>query len=145
MQAALIFVVIGVIGGIAVGLQGPLASLIGQRLGLLESVFIVHLGGLVAAGVPLLLRRGGALASWHTLPWYALIAGVFGLVVLGAVNLTIPRLGTTATVVLIVVGQLIIGLVIDQFGLLSTTARPIDLARIIGLLLLFAGTYLIVR
>ena len=145
MQAALIVAVIGLIGGVAVGLQGPMASIIGQRLGTLESIFIIHLGGAIFSAVPLLLMRGGNLSAWRGLPWYTLLAGVFGLVVVSAANYTIPRLGATATIVLIVVGQLVIGLLIDQFGLLETTVRPIGLNRLLGIGILFVGVYLIVR
>ncbi len=144
-QATLVFVLFGLIGGLAVGLQSPLASLLGQRLGPLESVFIIHIGGGIAAGIPLLLLRGGALESWRSVPWYALVAGIFGLVVVIAVTFTIPRLGTTATAVLIVAGQLIAGLVIDHFGLFDTLVRPIDLTRILGILIMFVGVYLVVR
>jgi transporter family-2 protein len=54
-------------------------------------------------------------------------------------------LGVTATVVLIVTGQLVTGLLVDHFGLLDTAIRPLDLSRIIGVAVLFAGVYLIVR
>ena len=40
MESILLIIGIGLIGGIAVGLQGPMASLITQRLGIFESVFI---------------------------------------------------------------------------------------------------------
>ncbi len=36
---------IGLIGGIAVGLQGPMSGVISQRLGPLGSSLIIHLGG----------------------------------------------------------------------------------------------------
>ena len=145
MQAALIVAVIGLIGGVAVGLQGPMASIIGQRLGTLESIFIIHLGGAIFSAVPLLLMRGGNLSAWRGLPWYTLLAGVFGLVVVSAANYTIPRLGATATIVLIVVGQLVIGVVIDHFGLLDTSVRVFTPTRLLGIGVLLAGTYLIMR
>ena len=55
MNHLFVIVVIGLLGGIAIGLQAPLASMINQRLGVLESVFVVHLGGLFAVSVPLIL------------------------------------------------------------------------------------------
>jgi transporter family-2 protein len=119
--------------------------MIGQRLGPLESVFIIHLGGIIAAAIPLALMGGGALGSWRALPWYALAAGVFGLVVVVAVSYTSPQLGATATVVLIVTGQLATGLLVDHFGLLDTAVRPLDLTRILGVVVVFVGVYLIVR
>ena len=46
---------------------------------------------------------------------------------------------------LVVAGQLLTSLVLDQFGLLGYPVRPIDPARAVGALLLIAGVVLIVR
>jgi bacterial/archaeal transporter family-2 protein len=61
------------------------------------------------------------------------------------INHTIPRIGATAGVTLIVIGQLITGMIIDHFGLLDVVVRPIDGTRVLALVLLFAGSYLMVR
>ena len=145
MQSIILPVILGLIGGAAVGLQGPLSSLMSQRLGILESVFIVHLGGALAAGLPLLFMRGGNLSAWRSVPWYALGAGVLGLVVLSAVSITIPRLGSTATVALIVAAQLVIGVLLDYFGLLEISVRSLDLSRCAGIAALLLGTWLLVK
>jgi uncharacterized membrane protein YdcZ (DUF606 family) len=47
MESILLIILIGLAGGIAVGLQSPMASMITQRLGVFESVFIVHLVGTI--------------------------------------------------------------------------------------------------
>ena len=70
MESILLIILIGLAGGVAVGLQGPLASMISQRLGTFESVFIVHVGGALIALLPLLFASGGKLAQWKELPWY---------------------------------------------------------------------------
>ena len=59
MPPVLLYIVVGIISGAVIGLQGPLASIITHRLGLLESVFIIHLGGTLVALIPLLVFRGG--------------------------------------------------------------------------------------
>lgn len=145
MQTTLVLMIAALLGGVAVGLQGPLASIMSQRLGTLESIFIVHLGGAVLVGIPLLALRGGNLGAWRGVPWYALGAGALGLVILGAVSYTIPRIGVATTVTLIVVAELVTAAILDHFGLLETAVRPLDLTRLAGMLLLFVGTYLIVR
>jgi len=145
MPTLVIVVLLGLLGGLAVGLQGPLASLITQRLGLLESIFIVHMGGALAVTVPLLLRGGGRMGEFRSVPWYALGAGVLGLVILGAVSYTIPRVGVAPTVTLIVAGQLVLGVALDHFGLLGAEVRHLDLQRLIGVVVLFVGVWLIVR
>ena len=61
------------------------------------------------------------------------------------INQTMPRLGATTALALIIIGQLVMGILIDQFGLFGVPVRPIDLMRFIGAGLLIAGGYLIVR
>jgi transporter family-2 protein len=145
MQSLVLVITLGFLGGIAVGIQSPLASLISQRLGLLESIFIVHLGGALCVAIPLILIGGGQLVAWRRVPWYALGAGALGLVVIGAVSAAIPRVGASATIILIVAGQLVVGVLIDQFGLFNTLIRPLDLLRVVGLALVLLGAWLVIR
>lgn len=145
MQPLILAVIVGLLGGVAVALQGPLASLMSQYVGTMGSVFIIHLGGALMAGVVLLVIGGGNLGAWRGVPWYALGAGVLGLVVLSSVSYTIPRIGAAATVTLIVVAQLILSTLLDHFGLLGTSVRPIDLSRTLGVAVLLLGTWLMVR
>ncbi len=145
MEIMWLVILVGLAGGAAVGLQGPLTSLMSQRLGTIESVFIVHLGGMVLAALPLLVMGGGNLGAWRNVPWYALAAGSLGLVVLSAVSYTIPRAGAATTVTLIVAAQLVTAALLDHFGLLGAAVRSLDLGRAIGMVILFIGTWLIVR
>lgn len=145
MQTILIIVGIGLIGGVAVGLQGPLASMLSQSMGPLESIFIVHLGGAIASLFPLVLLGGGKLADWRNVPWYTLGAGIFGLVVIGAMSYLIPRVGVAPSIMLIVAGQLAVSVLLDHYGLLGAPVRHLDLKRLFGLLVVFAGVWLTVR
>ena len=145
MESIILIILVGLVGGIAVGVQSPLASMISQKLGVFESVFIVHLGGALIALVPLLLWGGGKLSQWRSLPWYALCAGAFGLVVIGAVSYMIPRVGVAASITTIVAGQLLVGVILDHFGLLGAAERPLDTTRVIGLAVVLAGVWLTVK
>jgi len=145
MESILLIILIGLAGGVAVGIQSPLASMISQRLGLFESVFIVYLGGAVVALIPLLIYGGGKLGQWRSLPWYALGAGIFGLIVIGAISYTIPRVGVAAAITTIVAGQLLVGTILDHFGLLGAAEKSLDATRIIGLVVVLAGVWLTVK
>jgi transporter family-2 protein len=145
MESLFLITLVGLAGGIAVGLQSPLASMLNQRLGMFESVFIVHLGGAVIALVPLLLYGGGRLGQWRSAPWYALCAGVFGLIVIAAISYTIPRVGVAAAITTIVAGQILVAALLDHFGLLGATVRPLDLPRLLGLAVVMMGVWLTVR
>jgi len=145
METIFIIILIGLTGGIAVGLQSPMASMITQRLGLFESVFIVHIGGAIIALIPLLIYGGGKLSQWRSVPWYVLGAGAFGLVVIAAISFTIPRVGVAAAITTVVAGQVLAGAVIDHFGLLEAHLRPMDLTRAIGLVVVLFGVWLTVK
>lgn len=138
----LLLVLFALIGGMAAALQSPMAGMIGQRLGMWESIFIIHLGGAAFALGPLLVQRGGQLASWSTLPWYALAAGAYGLVVVASITLCIPRLGAAATLATFVTGQLALALVMDHFGWFGVPQQPIAALRVAGLGLVLSGTWL---
>lgn len=145
MESVLLIILIGLAGGIAVGLQSPLASMLTQRLGMFESVFIVHVGGALLALLPLLFYGGGKLSQWRSVPGYALGAGVFGLVVIGAISYMIPRIGVAGAITTIVAGQLLVSVILDQFGWLGVMGRPMDATRAIGLGVVLVGVWLTVK
>lgn len=145
MESILLIILIGLAGGIAVGLQSPMASVLTQRLGIFESVFIVHVGGAVIALIPLLFYGGGKLSQWRSVPWYTLGAGIFGLVVIAAISYMIPRVGVAASIITVVAGQLLVGTILDQYGWLGASLRPLDLTRSIGLAVVLFGVWLTVR
>ncbi len=138
-------ILIGIVGGISVGLQSPIAGGMSQRVGGTASSFIIHASGAFLSGALLLLRGGEQIQNWRTLPWYMLGGGMFGVLLYITLSYTLPRLGATTAVVLIIIGQLAVGLVTDHFGLLGVAVRQIDLPRVLGALLLVFAGYLIVR
>lgn len=145
VQGIFLVIFVGLAGGFAVGVQGPLASLMSQRIGTMESIFILHLGGAVAGLIPLLVLGGGNLTNWRNVPWPALLCGVLGLAVIGSISYTIPRIGATIAFILIVAGQLTIGAMLDHFGLLGAAVRPLELSRLLGIAVISVGVWLMVR
>jgi len=127
-----------------VGLQSPMASMLTQRLGVFESVFVIHAGGAILALIPL-LAYGSKLGQWRSLPWYLLGAGVFGLVVVASISYTIPRVGVAAAITTIVAGQLLVGTILDHCGFLGAAVKSLDATRVIGMAVVLAGVWLTVR
>ena len=138
-------VIISLLGGVAIGLQNPLASLMGQRIGILQGAFIIHLGGTIVAGVLLLAVPGGNLSAWRSVPWYALGAGVLGVTLVSAISFAIPRIGVAATVGLVVATQIGLAAWLDHYGLLGLDVRLFDTWRFIGVVLLMVGAWLVLR
>ncbi|MEA4906072.1 MAG: DMT family transporter [Chloroflexi bacterium] len=145
MFNTLLTILIGITGGLAVGVQSPISGQMGQRVGGAASSFIVHFSGMLLSGLYLVFQGGARVRDWLSLPWYMLGSGVFGLILYLTINYTLPRLGAASMAALIITGQLLVGILVDHFGWFGVAARPLDLARAGGALLLLAGGYLLSR
>jgi transporter family-2 protein len=145
MANLILTILIGILGGLAVGVQGPIVSQMSQRIGTMAGTFVVHVSGAILAGALLLVLGGERIGNWRSLSWYMFLSGSFGVILYLTINQTMPRLGATTALALIIIGQLVVGIVIDQFGLFGVSVRQVDLARLLGAGLLIAGGYLIVR
>jgi len=93
---------------------------------------------IVASGTPL-----SNLGLMKEAPPVAWIGGVLGAIFVTVTVLLLPKLGVAMTFSLVIAGQMLITLVIDHFGLLGIPVKEISLARILGVLLIVAGTILI--
>ncbi len=141
----LLTIIVGLLGGVAVGVQTPIANVIGQKVGSAASSVVVHISGLIFSVLVLLLYRGENIQNWRSLPWWAYLAGLFGVILYLTINYTIPRIGTLGAITLIIIGQLVTGTVIDHFGFFGNVVRQVDAGRLLGLLLLIASSYLLTR
>ena len=144
MQPIFLIILVGLLGGMAIGVQSPMSSIISQRMGMMESVFIIHAGGALAALIPLLVF-GSKLGEWRSVPWYTLVAGAFGLIVISAMGYMIPRIGVAGALITLLAGQLLVGSILDHFGWLGVAQRAVDLPRIIGLGVVMFGVWLTVK
>jgi len=145
MIEMIIVIFVGLIGGVAVGTQAPIAGAMAQRVGGASSSFIVHLGGAIASLMLLVIRKGELIHEWRDLPWYMLGCGAFGLILYLSLSHTIPKIGATSAITLLIVGQLLAGLVIDHFGAFGVPIKEVGATRIAAAVLLLSGAILMVR
>ncbi len=110
------------------------AALISFAIGTLFLAAIVALAG-QADGV------GGALE----VPWYYLLGGVLGAAYVFSALVTVSSIGAGGVAAATVTGQLTASVVLDRIGFLGLGEVPVTPGRIAGVLLLLAGTFLIVR
>ena len=76
-------------------------------------------------------------------PWWLWIGGVLGAVYVASAAAFSPKLGAGGFIVLVVAGQMIAAVLVDHFGLMGLTPRPVTLARFAGVALILVGAVLI--
>lgn len=138
-------VLLAVVAGIAVSLQGQFMGLLDRTLGTRESIFVTYAGGGLIIALLMLAFRGGNLKNWPAVPWYAFASGILGLIIVGSIGYVVPRLGVAKGFTLIVASQFVIAALIDHFGFFGAAVRPLDLARLSGLGLILFGVWIAVR
>lgn len=145
MTKFLFLALVAVVGGLGITLQGQFMGIMDRILGTQESVFITYASGGLLASILMLITRGGNLAAFRQVPWYAFLAGATGLVIVGAIGYTVPRLGLAPAFTIMTASQLALAAAIDHFGLMGATARPLGPSQLAGLGVLLAGVWLTVR
>lgn len=133
------------------GIVTPLQTVVNARLrGTLGTPFRASLVsftvGLAATTIAALLLGPYPLVSESALhgPWWMWFAGLFGVIFMTGNILLLPRLGSLQTVLMPVLGQITMGLLIDQFGWLDNPRHPMTMARAAGLVLAVLGVLLAV-
>lgn len=81
----------------------------------------------------------GNLSTVPSQPWWKLLGGVLGAIVVFTTVLLAPKLGITAMLFFIIVGQLITAATIDHFGLIGMPIREVNITKLIGLIIVAFG------
>jgi transporter family-2 protein len=76
-------------------------------------------------------------------PWWVWIGGLFGAFYVAGSIVTAPRLGAATLIALVVAGQTVASLLIDEFGWVGFAERHITPGRIVGMLLVLGGVALV--
>jgi bacterial/archaeal transporter family-2 protein len=145
MDKNVALVVAVVIGGV-VALQGPLNSMLGRSVGGLPATMTAL--GISFASLAVLTAIAGQITGFGSIgdaPTYAVIGGgLVGALYVGSIVWTVRALGVTGLSAATLAGQFAAALLIDHFGWLGVDRSPITAAKLAGVTLLAVGTYLIV-
>ena len=137
-------VVLAILAGLAGSVQVAVMGRFGDRIGVVEALFFATCVQLLLSLAILLVARlgtGRLGQAFHAPPWMWL-GGVMGLTVVFAITFAQPRIGATATIGILIAGQLLMGAVIDRFGLFGVDQIDISWPRAVGIGLLGVGAAL---
>ena len=134
------------VGGL-IALQAPINSQLGKKVGTFQAAFVSFAIGTVLLLVIASTASGGLgrIGEARHLTWYYLMGGVLGAAYVTSVLVTVRTLGAGGVVAATIAGQLAMAVVVDQLGILGVAKQPITALRVVGLALLAAGVWLIVR
>ena len=120
---------------------------LGDRVGIVPAVAVSVIVALVCGLAALLVWErsfAGVRAAAHQPAWLWL-GGVMSVFIVFAITVGPPRIGVTATVAVVIAGNLVSAAIIDRFGLFGVERVALTWARVAGFVLLALGAALTLR
>jgi transporter family-2 protein len=133
------------VGGL-IALQAPVNAGLGKATGNLAAALVSFaVGTLLLALLVIASGKAGGLSSAFDVQWYYLLGGLLGAAYVFTALVTVSAIGAGGVAAATITGQLVTSVVLDRLGVLGLEQEPITLERVVGVALLLAGTYLVVR
>jgi bacterial/archaeal transporter family-2 protein len=137
-------VILTATAGLAGSVQAVVMGRLGDRIGSLEALFFATVLSVVLAGALVLVARRSlaGVGEGFGAPVWMWAGGVLGVFIVFTITYATPKLGATATIGLLIAGQLVMGALIDRLGLFGVEQIGLSWPRILGILLLATGAAL---
>lgn len=140
-------IILGFLAGVGLTIQTSVNTRLRKKVGSPYNASLVSFVVALLFLSALLLITGQGLhiplAQLLNEPAWIWIGGICGLVFLTGNILLFSKLGGVQTVVLPVLGQILMGLIIDNFGLFYSQKTPLSVFRIAGAVMVILGVVLV--
>lgn len=143
------WLVIGFIFGFAPPIQTAINSQLGQQVhsSLFASLISFSVGAIALIVITAFVNRSFKLSTYEPevgkiKPVY-FIGGVLGVVFVTANIVLMPYLGAALTTIVGMLGQMLMGVIIDHFGILGAKKNKINVRKILGIICIFIGIVLL--
>jgi bacterial/archaeal transporter family-2 protein len=145
MDRGLAVILMAFTGGL-IAMQPAINAGLGKATGSIAAAFVSFaVGTLLLALIVGISGQASGLASTFDVRWYYLLGGALGAAYVFTALKTVGTIGAGGVAAATITGQLTLSVVIDRLGILGLEQQPISAARVAGVTMLLAGTYLIVR
>ena len=128
---------LAVLSGILISLNRAANGQVGMSLGAFKASYWNHVVGFAFLTVILLAISGFVWEQAATAPWYVYLGGVLGTFFVAINSYVIPRLGVTKTALLVISGQMLVGVVISNH---SGSVASLFM-QLLGVVLILLGVY----
>ena len=123
----------GILISIMIAVNGGLTA----HYGVYTATVIIHITGIIFISAITFIKRENPFCVRHA--YYLYLGGAIGVMTTVFNNIAFGRISVSAILALGLLGQSIMGLAIDQFGLFYMPRHPFTKGKLLGLLLIFAG------
>ena len=135
-------VIMSIIAGAAMSIQGVMNTRLSEDIGLYESNAFVQGTAFVLSIIAMLVLGNGNWKELGSVNKLYLLGGALGLVITITVMVGIKNLSPTIAISVILIAQLFVAALIDAFGLMGAEKVAFGWSKYVGLGLMIAGVLL---
>lgn len=141
----LLWIIMALLCGAILPIQAGLNSKLGKAAGstIHASLFSFIVGGVALALYIVFTRQTFSLSGLKEAPLHAWTGGLMGAFYVTVIILSFQNLGPALTFGLVLIGQLFVSAVLEQFNLLVAEPHPINIWRVAGFALVIIGAIII--
>ncbi|MCJ8205043.1 DMT family transporter [Pseudomonas sp. RGM2987] len=132
MSVFLLLLVV-VAAGAVLSVQAAINGRLGQTVGVLRSSLLTFTVGTVVTGLLIVFFEPAHAVSLLDVPKWQLSGALFGVVYMIVMVGAVPKVGTAVATVAVIVGQLAMGMLIDNFGWLGNPAIELSRSRVLAM------------
>ncbi len=132
-----------IIAGMSLSIEAAIGGALGERIGELESTYYIFIIGAMATFLVTLFFGKGNLKQIFTVPRWNLTGGLLGVIYLGLLVISVTLIGVGVSVTAVIVGQIVMSIIIEHFGLLGAQRIRLNANRLIAVGLLAVSFILI--
>ena len=140
-----IWIIMALLSGAFLPIQGGINSRLGKEIA--SPVYASLISFLVGAAVlfiyTIVTREQIQLSGLKSAPAYLWSGGLLGAFYVTVIILAFPKIGPALTFGLVVAGQMIISILLDHFNILVAQPHPINIWKLLGVLMVIAGVIII--
>ena len=145
MDRGFAVVLMALVGGL-IAAQPAVNAGLGKATGSIGAALVSFaIGTALLAAIVVVAGQAGGIAGALDVRWYYLLGGVLGAAYVLTALVVVASVGAGGVAAATITGQLTFSVILDRLGVLGLEEVPVTPERVLGVLLLFAGTFLIVR
>ncbi|GAA0127201.1 DMT family transporter [Clostridium sp. CTA-19] len=129
--------ILAIIGGVLTTLSMVINSSLGKRIGVLQSTLINYIVGLLCSMVVLLILGSNvelSMVEFENIPMFVFCGGIIGVVIVYTSNIIIPKIPVVYSMLLLFIGQIVAGIIIDFL-----INKEIEINKILGAMVVTIG------
>ena len=132
-------------GGITLSAQSSINGTFSRKAGTLETTLLTFLTGTMFLAIFIVFFGQGNILAILEAPKWQLSAAFLGTLYLLLTVMAVPRIGVIATNIAGIAGQLVIGVLIDNYGWFNSLVISLDIKRAFALLFMVIALYFIYK